>query len=302
LYALLTVLLLSSRGGKFPERFIDFLAFAAEIKQIVYKFILKRRTTFGTHKPSQLPFNGDYSNRFSTILQTSKGVYHEAHLILYRENAFSILGNSDGLTPFINTPFDTATDALCQLKDLTVHIVRLQGLKRSIWKALCKLELDMLTLDFGNDGQPSITNGPGIEDPMLAIAQMLHLTKMLPEAELRPIIINAKMVVRYQSNRTQETKAHKAFARAVSDTGTSGRCPKAKKILLKGGLTATQLGDLPCDATYLVPGWYLKEVEDEDKDTENKENEPEKKTFVWLKQDEVSGGRAGITADTVTSD
>lgn len=125
---------------------------------------------------------------------------------------------------------------------------------------------------------------------MLAIARMLHLTKIAPEAELCPIIINAKAVIRYRYNRDQQTTVHGAFARAVSGTGTSGRCPKTQKSVLKGGLTAAQLWDLRYDATYYVFGWYLKEAQDKDRDTENKENEPEEKTFAWLKEEEATEG------------
>jgi hypothetical protein len=71
-------------------------------------------------------------------------------------------------------------------------------------------------------------------------------------------------------------------------TGTSNLYPKARKIVLKGGLTDRQLLDLQREAIYNVPGWHLKQIQDEDKDTENKENEPEEKTFVWLKQEELS--------------
>ena len=52
--------------------------------------------------------------------------------------------------------------------------------------------------------------------------------------------------------------------------------------MLKGGLTAAQLGDI------VRAGWYLKEVEDEDEgeDTEDKGNGCEEKKFLWLKQPE----------------
>ena len=93
------------------------------------------------------------------------------------------------------------------------------------------LELDILTLNFGN-------NGPGIENPILAIAQVLCLTNLSPEAELRQTVINAKTVVWYRSNRTQELNPHQVFRQALSDAGTSGRYPKAREMAMKGGLTA----------------------------------------------------------------
>ena len=87
------------------------------------------------------------------------------------------------------------------------------------------LELDILTLDFGNDG-------PGIENPILC------LTNLSPKAELRQTVINAKTVVWYRSNRTQELNPHQVFRQALSDAGTSGRYPKAREMAMKGGLTA----------------------------------------------------------------
>jgi hypothetical protein len=207
--------------------------------------------------------------------------YREACSVLYRENIFSVVGDRDCLAPFVHTPIGTAVGALFHLKNLTVHLNKLSTLKRSTWKYLCMLELDILTLDFGNDG-------PGIENPILAIAQVLCLTNLAPEAELRRIVINAKTVVWYRSNRTQELNPHQAFRQALSNAETPGRCPKAREMVLKGGLTARQLRDLPQDAAYNVPGWHLKDIHDGDKDTENKENEPEEKTWVWLKQEEPS--------------
>jgi len=128
------------------------------------------------------------------------------------------------------------------------------------------LELDILTLDFGNDG-------PGIENPILC------LTNLSPEAELRQTVINAKTVVWYRSNRTQELTPHQAFRQVLSDAGTSSRHPKAREIAMKGGLTARQPRDMPQDAAYNAPGRHLKDIHDGDKDTENKENELEEKTW-----------------------
>jgi hypothetical protein len=176
-------------------------------------------------KPSKLPFSGDYSHRISTTLQTSKQVYREACSVLYRENVFSIVGDRDCLNPFVHTPFGTAVGALSHLKNLTVHLFGLSTLKRSTWKYLCMLELDILTLDFGNDG-------PGIENPILC------LTNLSPKAELRQTVITAKTVVWYRSNRTQELNPHQAFRQALSDAGTSDRYPKAREMAMKGGLTA----------------------------------------------------------------
>src|SRR5438046_4088591 len=84
---MLTVfVLLCSLDDEFAQLFIDFMGFAAEIRQIVYGFIFRcnagRQMRF---KQSKLPFSGDYSHQISTILQTSKRVYREACSVLYRE-------------------------------------------------------------------------------------------------------------------------------------------------------------------------------------------------------------------------
>jgi hypothetical protein len=250
---------------------------------MVYQVSFKRTTTFTPHKPSELPFNGDYTSRFSTILQTSKQVYHEAHPLLYKENSFSIRAGKNCFKPFDHPLLQSKPDTIFQLKDLTVHIVKLSGIK-TIWKILCSLKLELLTLDFGRDGEPSIGGGQGTHDPMLAIAQILHLTKIVPETQLPRFSINAEIVARYKSNRSKETGPYQAFARTASDNGTSGRCPTAGQVMLKAGLTASQLGHLSRAASTHVAGWCLKERQDENKDTENKENELEEKTFIWLKQ------------------
>jgi hypothetical protein len=287
---MLTILvLLSSRAVEVALPFIALMKFAPEIRQIVYKFIFKRNTRFKLRfKAAEPPFKINYSKRISAILQTSRQVYSEARPVLYRENVFAVIGDRDCLAPFVPTPFGNKVGALLGVRDLTVHIVKRSNLTRSTWKYICMSELDILTLDFGEDGQYSIFGGPGIENPILEMAKVLCLTKSVPEAELRPLVINAKTVVCHRSDRTKELNSCQAFRRALSCTGTSNLYPKARKIVLKGGLTDRQLLDLPLEAIYSVPGWHLKEIQDEDKDTENKENEPEGKTFVWLKQEELS--------------
>jgi hypothetical protein len=119
-----------SRDDEFPERFIDFMALSAELRQIVYQFIFKRAARFEPRNPSELPFNGDYTNRFSTILQTSNDICREARPILYSENAFTVRARKDCLTPFTSSPSGNASDTLFRLKDLTVHLVKFSGLKK----------------------------------------------------------------------------------------------------------------------------------------------------------------------------
>jgi hypothetical protein len=70
---------------------------------------------------------------------------------------------------------------------------------------------------------------------MQAIAQILRRANICPEAELPQFSINAKEVARYRFGSSNDTGAVEAFARAASDIGTSGRCPKALKVVLKGG-------------------------------------------------------------------
>lgn len=59
------------------------------------------------------------------------------------------------------------------------------------------------------------------------------------------------------------------------------------------GLTASQLRDLGHAASNYVAGWYLKEIGDQYKDIENKENEPGKRYPTWLKQKDASKQGSG---------
>jgi hypothetical protein len=62
-------------------------------------------------------------------------------------------------------------------------------------------------------------------------------------------------------------------SRTASDIGTLGRCPKVRQVVLQGGLTGSQLGDLEHAASINVADWHQKEAESEDKDTASKESE-----------------------------
>ena len=149
------------------------------------------------------------------------------------------------------------------------------------------MNLKHLTLDFGNDGEPSVGTSQGTHDPMRVIAQMLHLTKTSPESDLPEFRLKTKTVEQYRAENYNGLAAHQAFARAEKDVGTAGRCPKASKVLLKAGLTAVQLSHIVDAASGHVAGWQLKEIQDEeesDDDAEDKENWYQEKTFLWLKQ------------------
>jgi hypothetical protein len=147
-------------------------------------------------------------------------------------------------------------------------------------EVLCTLDLEVLTLDSGNGRQPSIGKGQTTHEPMQAIAQMLRMANICLEAELPQFSINPKEVTRYRFSRSNETGAVEAFAHGASDIGNSGACPKARKVVLKGGMTASQLRNLAHAVSNHVTSWYLKEIGDQYKDTENKENDPEKDIHV----------------------
>lgn len=155
-----------------------------EVRQTVYEARFERTTKFNPLEPPKVLFNDDYTKRFSTILQASKEAYDKAAPALYRNNTFSIRAPKDCFRSFRHRLWQNKSDKPFVLWELTIGVAKLSGIK-SVWKVLCTLDPEVLTLDFGNSGRPSIWQAT--HDPMQAIAQILRMANICLEAELPSI-------------------------------------------------------------------------------------------------------------------
>jgi len=155
-----------------------------EVRQTVYEARFERTTKFNPLEPPKVLFNDDYTKRFSTIIQASKLAYNKVAPVLDRNNTFSIRAPKDCFRPSHHRLWQNKSDKPFVLRELTIGGAKLSGIK-SVWKVLCTLDPEVLTLDFGNSGQPSIWQAT--HDPMQTIARILRTANICLEAELPSI-------------------------------------------------------------------------------------------------------------------